>query len=175
MFNSTFGIDMAWSTPSYIATVGSHLWSSDKTGAYSTDSGVTWQYFATQHPDALGEGDASTVAVVKPGQVVWAPSQAKPAYTTDNGATWTYTNLPAIANPGVDRAYKVVADRKNPNKVYAYESGGTWWRQWSETAHFYTSTDGGKTFTDSATFPSLTWNVNSWTSAIAVNPRAIRA
>jgi hypothetical protein len=170
MFNSTFSSDMAWSTPSYIATVGSPVWNSNKTAAYSTDSGVTWQYFPTQFPDALNAGDTSTVAVVKPGQVILAPTNGTPAYTTDNGATWTYTNLPALGDANVSRAYKVVADRKNPNKVYAYESGGSWWRQWSESARFFTSTDGGKTFTQSATFSAQSWNTYSWTAEVAVNP-----
>ena len=169
MFGSTSWVDVAWSDPSYIATTGTAK--SGKAGAYSTDSGLTWNYFPTNHPDALArQGGASNLAVVKPGQVVWAPSHAAPAYTTDNGATWTYTNLPALASTGIDRAYRVVADRKNPNKVYAYNSGGAWWAQWSEKARFYTSTDGGKTFTESTAFPALTWNADYYVTSIAVNP-----
>ena len=117
------------------------------------------------------QSDAANLAVTKPGHIVWAPSHAAPAYTTDSGASWTYTNLPALNRMGVDRSYRVVADRKNPNKVYAYNSGGAWWTQWSETAHFYTSTDGGKTFTESSTFPSKTWNVDFFATAVAVNPK----
>ncbi|SFU57221.1 sialidase family protein [Pseudoduganella namucuonensis] len=174
MFNSTYGVDMAWSNPAYIATTGSPGWNTPNVaGAYSTDSGVTWKGFATNHPDALGNtSDASNLAVTKTGHVVWAPSHAAPAYTTDNGATWTYTNLPALNHMGIDRAYKVVADRKNPNKVYAYNSGGSWWTQWGETAHFYTSTDGGRTFTESVSFPSKSWTVDFFASSIAVNPNA---
>ncbi|WP_229507095.1 WD40/YVTN/BNR-like repeat-containing protein [Pseudoduganella rivuli] len=174
MFNSTYGVDMAWSNPAYIATTGSPGWNTPNVaGAYSTDSGVTWKAFPTNHPDAIGNtSDAANLAVTKTGNVIWAPSHAAPAYTTDNGVTWTYTNLPALNHMGIDRAYKVVADRKNPNKVYAYNSGGAWWTQWGETAHFYTSTDGGHTFTESSTFPSKTWTVDFFASSVAVNPNA---
>ncbi|MES2349965.1 MAG: dockerin [Pseudomonadota bacterium] len=169
---NTYSSDMAWSNPAYIATIGNPAWNNTTGGAYSTDSGVTWTAFATNHPDALGNmTNASNIAVIKPGHIVWAPSQSVPAYTTDNGTTWTYTNLPALNRMG-DRAYRVVADRKNPNKVYAYESGGVWYAQWTESAHFYTSTDGGHTFTDSATFAANTWNTETKYTSIAVNPNA---
>jgi hypothetical protein len=171
LFNTTFSSDMAWSNPAYMVTTGSHAWNSTAAGAYSTDSGVTWKGFATNHPDALAnEGSAGNLAVTKLNNVVWAPSHAAPAYTTDNGATWTYTNLPALNHMGIDRAYHLAADRKNPNKVYAYNSGGAWWTQWSETAHFYTSTDGGHTFTESSTFAANSWTADFNVSSIAVNP-----
>jgi len=171
MFNSTYSSDMAWSNPAYMVTTGSHVWNSTAAAAYSTDSGVTWKGFPANHPDALAnEGGAGNLAVTKLNNVVWAPSHAAPAYTTDNGATWTYTNLPALAHVGIDRAYRLAADRKNPNKVYAYNSGGAWWAQWSETPHFYTSTDGGHTFTESATFAANSWTADFGVTSIAVNP-----
>jgi photosystem II stability/assembly factor-like uncharacterized protein len=109
--------------------------------------------------------------VTKPGNVIWAPSNMRPAYTTDNGATWTYTNLPALPAVGIDRTYRIVADRKNPNKVYAYDSGGAWWNRWSDTAHLWYSTDGGHTFTESASFRNAGAQVTDFnTSSIAVNP-----
>lgn len=173
MFNSTFSSDMAWSNPAYMVTTGSHVWNSTVAAAYSTDAGVTWQGFATNHPDALpNENGAGNLAVTKPNNVVWAPSHAAPAYTTDNGASWTYTNLPALAHVGIDRAYHLAADRKNPNKVYAYNSGGAWWAQWSETPHFYTSNDGGHSFTESATFAANSWTADFYATSIAVNPNA---
>ncbi len=173
-FGSSYSADMAWSNPAYIATTGSPIWETpNRLGAYSTDSGLTWTAFPSNHPDAPGNiSDAANLAVTKPGHIVWAPSHAAPAYTTDSGASWTYTNLPALNRMGIDRAYHIVADRKNPNKVYAYNSGGAWWTQWSETAHFYTSTDGGKTFTESGAFPALSWTSDYFASSVAVNPNA---
>ena len=175
VFANGIGIDMAWSNPAYIAAIGVPGYvQSGVHGIYSTDSGATWTRFAGEHPDAAShEGDQASVAVTKPGNIVWAPSGAVPAYSTDNGATWTYTNLPALPAVGINRAYRVVADRKNPNKVYAFNSGGAWWNQWSDTAHFWYSTDGGHTFTESTTFVSAGARVADFTvSSIAVNPNA---
>ncbi len=175
IFANGIGIDTAWSNPAYIAAIGTPGYTNSGIhGIYSTDSGVTWTKFASEHPDANAlNGDQATIAVTKPGNVVWAPAGARPAYTTDNGATWTYTNLPALSSVGIGRAYRVVADRKNPNKVYAFNSGGAWWNQWSDTSHFWYSTDGGHTFTESTTFVGAGARVASFNdSSIAVNPNA---
>jgi hypothetical protein len=175
IFANGIGIDTAWSNPAYIAAIGTPGYTNSGIhGIYSTDSGVTWTKFASEHPDANAlNGDQATIAVTKPGNAVWAPAGARPAYTTDNGATWTYTNLPALPGVGIGRAYRVVADRKNPNKVYAFNSGGAWWNQWSDTSHFWYSTDGGHTFTESTTFVGAGARVASFNdSSIAVNPNA---
>jgi len=173
-FSSTFGADMAWSNPSYIATIGAGAWETpDNLGAYSTDGGVTWNAFATNHPDAKAhQSEAASIAVTKTGNAVWAPAESVPAWTADNGNTWTYTNLPALSQAWVSRGYHVVADRKNPNKVYAYNSGGAWWQLWAnETPRFFTSTDGGHTFTESTTFPNSGASLNSFqVTSVAVNP-----
>jgi hypothetical protein len=174
-FSSAFGIDTAWSNPAYIAAIGAAAYDTpDILGAYSTDAGVTWTAFATNHPDAKAHQDeAASIAVTKPGSAIWAPSYSVPAWTADNGNTWTYTNLPPLANAWVSRGYHVVADRKNPNKVYAYNSGGAWWQQWGETARFFVSTDGGHTFAESAAFPNSGPALNSFQqTAVAVNPNA---
>ena len=171
--SSAFGIDTAWSNPAYIAAIGAAAYDTpDILGAYSTDAGVTWTAFATNHPDAKAHQDeAASIAVTKPGSAVWAPSYSVPAWTADNGNTWTYTNLPPLANAWVSRGYHVVADRKNPNKVYAYNSGGAWWQQWGETARFFVSTDGGHTFAESTAFPNSGTALNQFQqTAVAVNP-----
>jgi hypothetical protein len=171
-FDSTYSADVAWSNPAFIATLGSPNWGTSNMGAYSTDSGVTWTKFPTNHPDAAASpGDGSSIAVTAPGKMIWAPSKAVPAYTTDYGKTWTYTDLPPLMNAWVNRNYTLVADRKNPNKVYAYNSGGAWWQQWSEKTRFFTSTDGGHTFTESPTFSSSGAALNQfYLTSIAVNP-----
>jgi hypothetical protein len=176
-FSNGHSADTAWSNPAYIAAVGTGGWvQNNPRGAYSTDSGVTWTPFAGKHPDAASndhQGGEETIAVTAPGKAVWAPSGARPAYTTDNGATWTYTNLPDLPAVGIGRGYRVVADRKNPNKVYAFNSGGAWWNQWSDTSHFWYSNDGGHTFTESTTFVSAGARVAAfYQSSIAVNPNA---
>ncbi|MCS0582770.1 dockerin [Massilia pinisoli] len=174
-FSSTFGVDTAWSNPAYIATIGAATWGQpDNLGAYSMDSGVTWAAFATNHPDAKAhQSETASIAVTKAGNAVWAPAESVPAWTADNGNTWTYTNLPALPSAGISRGYHVVADRKNPNKVYAYDSGGSWWMQWGGATHFFTSTDGGHTFTESTTFATSGASLNSFQeTSVAVNPNA---
>jgi len=174
-FGSGYSADMAWSNPAYMVAIGRPQWNTPNVvGAYSTDSGVNWTPFASNHPDVqANQTETSTIAVTKPGNVIWAPGGARPAYTTDNGATWTYTNLPALPAVGIDRSYHIVADRKNPNKVYAFDPGGAWWNRWSATAHLWYSTDGGHTFTDSKGFVDAGAQVADFSNtSIAVNPNA---
>jgi hypothetical protein len=187
-FGNGNGVDMAWSNPAYIAAIGNTNGGSNLStvGVYSTNSGVSWSAFATMPPfapaganiDAAG-GSEANIAVMAQGKLVWAPttysgatvSNGVPYYTTDNGATWTATNLPPPVQTSVGSAYHVVADRKNPNKVYAYDSGGA---RWSNTnGSFYYSTDGGKTFTRSVdpTLNGLNFQ-NFWSTWLAVNPYA---
>ena len=95
-----------------------------------------------------------------------------PSYTTNNGASWTATNLPAFSATwnGFPRAYRLAADRKNPNKVYAYDSGGAPW-SW-QRGKIYVSNDGGHTFALSQPVnANLAWNAWRDTS-MAVNPNA---
>ncbi len=168
-FGNSNSSDMAWSNSAYIATIGTTTWNHPNVaGAYSTDSGLSWTVFPANHPDGLAhQGNNSSLAVTKPGYIVWAPSDSVPAYTTNHGANWTYTNLPAVAS---GRSYRLAADRKNPNRVYAYESGGGWW---GPVPKFYSSTDGGQTFTVSSQFsaagprPEFVQN-----TSLAVNPNA---
>jgi hypothetical protein len=153
------GIDMAWNNPAFIVGVGTFGTSK---GAYSTDAGASWTNFPSVPPVGNAAGDESKVAVTADGaNVIWAIAGQIPYYTTNRGASWTATNLPA---PAV--AYHLAADRKNPLKVYAYDHGGNWWYP-SNSARFYHSTDGGRTFTAIA----RTWapNGNSVTG-LAVNP-----
>jgi xyloglucan-specific exo-beta-1,4-glucanase len=162
--------DMAWSDPSYIAAIGTATWGSTVVGVYSTDSGATWAAFATNHPDALNnQSGESNIAVMQPNHAVWAPANSVPSYTTDNGATWVATNLSPISWVGVNRSYRLAADRQNPNKVYAYDSGGAWWT--NTNGKFYYSTDGGQTFTQSTSPALASLRCNQYqVTCVAVNP-----
>ncbi|HLO77089.1 MAG TPA: sialidase family protein, partial [Magnetospirillum sp.] len=86
--------------------------------------------------------------------------------------SWTSTTLPPLPAVGKDwsRGYRVVADRRNPNKVYAYDSGGA---SWATAGKVYVSTDGGHTFALSAGSVSVGLAPNAfWTTSIVVNPHA---
>jgi len=166
--------DMAWSDPLFIAGVGVANWSgAGSFGFWSGDGGKTWSNFATLPAGAQANtGSAASVAVPSRNNIVWAPANSVPSYTTNNGASWTATNLPALpaVAQGWDRGYHLAADRKNPNKVYAYDSGGA---SWATAGKVYVSTDGGRTFTLSQ--GSVTANLAPkafWETSLAVNPNA---
>jgi hypothetical protein len=170
-WSSSNSADMAWSDPLYMASVGVVNSSGSAYGYWSDDGGKTWASFASLPQGAQNTAGESNIVVTARNKAVWAPANSVPSYTTDNGATWTQTNLPALSSVGINRGYRLAADRKNPNKVYAYNSGGAWWNQWSDTAHFWYSTDGGHTFTESTAFKGTSPMVTAFGNAsIAVNP-----
>ena len=166
--------DMAWADPLFIAGAGVANWNgTGGFGFWSGDGGKTWSNFATL-PAGAQSNTASTASVAVPSRnsIIWAPANSVPSYTTNNGASWTATNLPALpaVASGWDRGYHLAADRKNPNKVYAYDSGGA---SWASAGKFYVSTDGGHNFTLSQ--GSVTVNLAPsafWTTSVAVNPNA---
>jgi xyloglucan-specific exo-beta-1,4-glucanase len=162
--------DMAWSDSQYIAIVGA----SNGTGyGYSSgDGGATWTKFASLPAGAAANtSNASNIAVTARNKAVFAPADSVPSYTTDNGAHWTATNLPALSPiSGFARSYKLAADRKNPNKVYAYDSGGAWW---GSPGKVYVSTDAGHTFTLSQGSVNANLRANpSGVTTMTVNPNA---
>ena len=162
--------DMSWSNPQYIASVGTLNQQQIGFGTWSGDGGNTWTNFATLPAGgATPYGEVASIAVTAPYKAVWAPTNTVPSYTTNNGANWTATNLPALTTLDWQRAYRVVADRKNPNKVYAYDSGGTAWS--GESGKVYVSTNGGQTFTLSQGSVSANLRRNPWrATSMAVNP-----
>ena len=163
--------DMAWSDPQYIAASGAINSSNTGTGYWSGDGGKTWTTFASLPAGAAtNTSSESSLVVTARNKAVWAPANSVPSYTTDNGATWTATNLPALPAVGWNRGYRLAVDRKNPNKVYAYDSGGAWW---ASAGRVYVSTDGGHSFALSQGSVTVALAPNGWwVSSMAVNPNA---
>jgi xyloglucan-specific exo-beta-1,4-glucanase len=163
--------DMAWADPLYIAGAGIINGSSTAFGFWSGDGGATWSRFATLPAGAAANHGASgNIAVTARNNLVWAPANSVPSYTTNNGASWTATDLPALAAIGWDRGYRLAADRKNPNKVYAYDSGGAFW---GPAGKVYVSTNGGRTFTSSPGSAAANLAPNAyWLTSMVVNPNA---
>ena len=125
---SVTGTDVAEKAPATMARVGagdagsSHL-------SVSTTSGSSW--WAGQEPAGVTGG--GTVAVGADGsRIVWSPDGAGVHTSSTLGSSWTRSTGPAAGA-------RVEADRVDPQKFYAF-SAGTFW----------TSTDGGTTFTASA-------------------------
>ena len=168
-WSNGIGADMAWSDPQYIAASGVTNSNGAGTGYWSGDGGKTWATFARLAAGAAtntsGEG---SMAVTARNMAVWAPANSVPSYTTDNGASWVATNLPALSAVGWNRGYRLAADRRNPNKVYAYDSGGAWW---ASAGKVYVSNDGGHSFALSQGSVSANLAPNGWwVTSMAVNP-----
>jgi len=163
--------DVAWSDANYIAGFARINSSGVGTGYWSGDGGKSWAKFATLPPGSTTGADGSaSIAVTARNKAVFAPSDSVPYYTTDNGASWAATNLPSLPAVGWNRGYRLVADRKNPNKVYAYDSGGAWW---ASAGKVYVSTDGGHSFALSQGSVSANLAANGfWVTSLAVNPNA---
>jgi xyloglucan-specific exo-beta-1,4-glucanase len=129
--NPTIGgvnsIDYAAAKPSYMIRMG------DGKLGISSDSGKTWKP-AEKFIEGADKGWSGKAAVSADSRIiVWAPGNLAPSWTNNEGRTWTVcTGLP----PGA----KVVSDRVNPAKFYAFgkPQGG------KDTA--YSSSDGGRTF-----------------------------
>jgi xyloglucan-specific exo-beta-1,4-glucanase len=171
-WNSGFAADVAWSNSQYVVTIGAANWNNNSAyGFWSGNGGQTWTAFDTLPSDAVTNPSyTASIAVTAPNNAVWAPANSVPSYTTNNGASWTPTNLPTLPSigTGIGRGYHLAADRVNPNKVYAYDSGGHWW---GTEGKVYVSTDGGHTFTQSTVATGLAANYFEDTS-LAVNPNA---
>jgi hypothetical protein len=167
--------DMAWTDPLYIAGAGVANWSGAQGfGFWSGDGGKTWTNFASLPAGAqTNTGASGNLVVTARNNIVWAPANSVPSYTTNSGASWTSTNLPAlpVVGQGWDRGYRLAADRKNPNKVYAYDSGGASWS--NSPGKVYVSTDGGHNFTLSQGSVSANLAPNAWSdTSMVVNPNA---
>ena len=123
-------LDYAEDDPFFIIRMG------DGKFMYSEDGGERWTG-AQSYIDGANTGWGGTAAVsAKASSIVWAPSNLVAHWSTDLGKKWTQCKgLPAGA--------KVVSDRKNDKKFYAYGDG-----------NFYASEDGGKTFS----MVNSTWN-----------------
>jgi hypothetical protein len=170
-WSNGFTADILWSDPTYIVGAGVKNSSVESFGFWSGDGGNTWKEFASVPADAVkNQGGSASIVTTARNNIVWAPSDSVPIYTTNNGANWTATNLPALAGVGINRGYRLVVDRKNPNKVYAYDSGGA---TWGTAGKVYVSTDAGHTFTPSQGAASLNLAPNGWWStSLVVNPNA---
>lgn len=134
-FSTTSGLDFAQSAPATMARVG-YNGSAGPFGAYSTNGGTSWTPFPSQ-PAGVTTTGAGSIAVSADGSTfVWAPgdSGAGVAYTTNQGTTWT-------ASTGAPANQTVVADRFNAKKFYVFNPGAN---------ALWESTDGGKTFAQSA-------------------------
>lgn len=121
-------IDFAELAPATIARVGDAEDDANSHIGISTDGGQNW--WGGQEPSGVSGG--GTVAVNADGSaILWSPDGTGVHHSTTTGSSWT-------ASSGVPAGARVEADRVDPDVFYAYADGT-----------FYTSTDGGASFTAS--------------------------
>jgi hypothetical protein len=163
--------DLAWNDPNYVASVIVDNDDNHTLKAYWTgDAGKTWTAFGSLAPGAINSAVQNIVAPSR-NNLVWATADSVPSYSSNSGATWTATNLPALKSVGDHfyRAYRLAVDRKKPNIVYAYDSGGASWSY--QPGKFYISYDNGHTFTASGMWGAQDLKPSSWgETSLAVNP-----
>ncbi|WP_159944193.1 MULTISPECIES: cellulose binding domain-containing protein [unclassified Nocardiopsis] len=120
------GLDFAELDPSVIVRTGDAEDDANSHIGISSNGGDSW--WGGQEPGGVTGG--GTVAVAADGSsIVWSPDGTGVHVSTTTGSSWT-------ASTGVPQGARVEADRADPDRFYAV-SGGT----------FYTSTDGGASFT----------------------------
>ncbi|MHB0880507.1 X2-like carbohydrate binding domain-containing protein [Paenibacillus sp. SEL1] len=132
-FTSSESIDYAELNPSFMARVGKADYKKDpnaKSIGFSNDGGANW-YKANSEPSGTAGGGSIAVAADGNG-LLWSTSDKGVFYSKTGGNAWT-------ASTGIPANAKIVSDRVNPNKYYAFASG-----------KIYVSTNGGVSFTPSA-------------------------
>ncbi|GAA2700342.1 cellulose binding domain-containing protein [Actinoplanes palleronii] len=123
---SNTSLDFAELSPSFFVRVGNNA-AAPHIGV-SSDGGKNW--YQGQEPSGVTGG--GTVAVgADANAVVWSPAGTGVYYSTTRGSSWT-------ASTGLPAGAIVESDRVNPKTFYGYANGS-----------FYSSTDGGATFTAS--------------------------
>jgi photosystem II stability/assembly factor-like uncharacterized protein len=124
-------VDYAAAKPSYVVRLGGDGHGDDHMSkmGISSDFGKSWKP-AEKFLEGAQGGWSGVVAVSADSRVIiWAAGNMPPYWTINEGRTWT-------ACTGISGSAKVVSDRVNPSKFYAYSNGGV-----------YASTDGGRSFT----------------------------
>ena len=124
-------LDYAELNPSFVVRVGNADTANGiKAAGFSTNGGTSWSPVSKQPTGVTGGG---TVAANANGtRILWSPAGTGVYVTANNGKTWT-------AAAGIPAGARVASDRVDPNKFYGYAAGT-----------FYTSTNGGTSFTASA-------------------------
>lgn len=116
---NTTSVDVAEKAPSIMARVGT------EPGSFSTDWGKSWTRFPSQSP-----GKGGNIAISANGRTMFWMGSEGGHYTRNHGKTWKNV-------PSVPKGSRIVSDRVNPSKFYAFDS---------KEGRVHISIDGGKTF-----------------------------
>src|SRR5690606_34847781 len=135
-FGATTSIDYAENDPTWMVRVGRTDRTAATTIAFSTDAGANWWQ------GSVPSGASGGTVALSPdhNRIVWSTDNNGVFYSTSFGGSFSQSS-------GVPATAKVEADRVNSNKFYAFYNG-----------MFYVSTNGGQSFTQTATGLGSTGN-----------------
>jgi xyloglucan-specific exo-beta-1,4-glucanase len=129
IYDTINSIDYAESTPNFMTAVGSSKNKDTKLISYTYDGGGNW-FQGNVPASGVSGGIVAVGADTK--SILWAPKDSVPYISTNTGNSWA-------ACIGLPKNALVCSDRVNAKKFYAFSAGT-----------FYTSIDGGVTFTATA-------------------------
>src|SRR5215471_11758445 len=133
IFTTTTSIDYAEKNPAFMVRVQN---STSTAGAsnigFTFSTGGSW--FQGNGSFSQNSGGGTVAAAADASRVLWAPTNnaAPVSFSTDQGNSWT-------SSTGIPQGAQVHSDRVNASKFYGFSNGT-----------FYTSTNGGASFTASA-------------------------
>lgn len=160
---STMSLAVAWRRPEFFVKAHSGTTSFGTKGTWSRDSGKTWSGFPTQ-PAGTTSGGTRALAVSAEGStILWcAPGSTNPHWSADTGRTWTASTGLTLGAAAV-RASMPLADKHDDQLLHVYDRLG---------GAVFTSRDGGRSFTRSATsFATLPdWGVGGYLVAVEGRP-----
>lgn len=116
--------------------------------AYSINGGISWTSFTSIPPGASGK--IAAIAAQSASNMVWFPKSAQPYFTNNGGSTWSAVSVSGIVS---FTGYNVIgtlvaADRVSASTFYMF----------LPTTGFYSSTDGGSSFAQIASYTTGIFN-----------------
>jgi hypothetical protein len=150
---STMSLAVAWRHPEFFVKAHSGKTNFGTRGTWSIDSGKTWTGFVTQPSGTSGGGTRALAVSAQGSTILWcAPGTTNPYWSADTGRTWTASTGLALGTGAIGSALPL-ADKVDDKLFYVYDR---------LNGAVYTSHDGARTFSKSATaFAALpSWSVS---------------
>ncbi len=173
--------DYACDDPDWICSVGSNT---SQQSYYSTDRGLTYNYFPDQPAEVVAGALGGNIAVGNAGNCVYLPSNhVGPYYKPDINTAWAQCQLVGAeayshvtAHQMWHHSYTIhrkilINDKNNPTHFYLYCVGkGDGSAADLASRGMWKSTDGGATFNRVRTTLISTWVLDFWNSKLKQVP-----
>ena len=137
------GLDFCESNPNVVLRVGNERGGPFR-GAHSADNGVSFTRFA-KLPFATAHSGRIAISATDCQRAIWAPENATAYLTVDGGQTW---------QPSQGAPHSIISDRWNYTQPLASDRVSSALFYLFLRGAFYGSSDGGKTFSQTASLPA---------------------